>query len=105
MDTLQIQKNPVKKKALPSNRSPQGDSYCNGSHPVSGAGPSLNKKIRFRTVQHGFDSRIPLHLFFSNPKPVNGLRQNRRNPFHYYTLHSKSIQGIPRHCKLTKCQF
>lgn len=60
MDTLHIQKNPVKKKALPSNRSPQGDSYCNGSHPVSGAGPSLNTKIRFRTMQHGFDSRIPL---------------------------------------------
>jgi hypothetical protein len=44
VDTLQIQKNPVKKKALPLNRSSQDDSYCNGSHPVSGAGPSLNTK-------------------------------------------------------------
>ena len=41
VDTLQIQKNPVKKKALPLNRSSQDDSYCNGSHPVSGAGPFL----------------------------------------------------------------
>ncbi len=66
VDTLQIQKNPVKKKALPLNRSSQDDSYCNGSHPVSGAGPSLNTKIRFRTMQHGFDSRIPL---FDSKKP------------------------------------
>jgi len=41
VDTLQIQKNPVKKKALPLNRSSQDDSYCNWSHPVSGAGPFL----------------------------------------------------------------
>lgn len=53
MITLQNQKRTREKKALPSNCDPKGSAYCNGRIPVSGAGPSLNTKIRFRTMQDG----------------------------------------------------
>jgi hypothetical protein len=46
-----------------------------------------------------YDSRIPLHLFFTIRRFCKGLRRNRRNPFHFLALHSKSIQGIPSHSK------